>query len=247
MTAEFRGVSHSYGNLHALTDFSQVLTPGVTALLGVNGAGKSTLLNIAAGIVVPTQGRVLVCGSDLHQRPSRHDGLRKVALMPQGPVFPPRMPVGDIVTYLTWMKGWPAGDARERARVVLERVGLGDRVATRYGALSGGMARRVAFAQALAPEPDVLLLDEPTTGLDPAHRRDMVELIRQLADSGVTVLLSSHVVEDIEDLARDVIVLHEGTVRFSGAVGELAARADPSSRRSPLESGFFSTLERTSA
>lgn len=242
MSVEFHGVSHRYGAAQALVDVNLALAPGITALLGVNGAGKSTLLSLAAGILAPTAGHVTIDGRDLQARASRRDSLRKVNIMPQGATFPSTMPIEDIVAYLAWMKGFSSRDAMRQARASLRHVGLEDRLRTTYGSLSGGMARRVAFAQALATDPQVLLLDEPTTGLDPAQRRDMVERIRLLGDSGVTVLLSSHVVEDIADLARDVVVLHEGTMRYSGSVGGLAAMADPASRRSPIESGFFQSI-----
>ncbi|MGL5865077.1 MAG: ABC transporter ATP-binding protein [Dermatophilaceae bacterium] len=245
MSLDLKGITHRYGRICALDDVSVNLSPGITALLGVNGAGKSTLLGVAAGIVAPMRGTVRVGGFDLHSRSSRNDACRRVNLMPQAASFPSRMPVEDIVSYLTWMKGWPSKDATDRAGWALDQVGLGKRSRSRFGALSGGMARRVALAQAIATEPEVLLLDEPTTGLDPAQRKAMVDLVGGLGESGVTVLLSSHVVEDIEDLARAVIVLHGGTVRFSGPVEGLAALADPGTRRSPLESGFFRVIEDT--
>ncbi|NHI19304.1 ABC transporter ATP-binding protein [Phycicoccus endophyticus] len=218
------------------------LAPGTTALLGVNGAGKSTMLSAAGGVLRPSAGRVLVDGMDLWSRSTRKEALRAVALMPQTTAFPPGMTAEEVVTYLAWLKGVPRRAARTRAREVLEEVGLGPRMRTRMSRLSGGMARRVAFAQALAPRPRVLLLDEPTTGLDPAQRHAMVELVRGLSVTGVSVLLSSHVVEDVEDLATDVIVLHEGTLRFWGPVGDLAALGDAGARRSPVESGFFRVI-----
>lgn len=242
MTIDLHEVSHRYQDVDALRDVQLKVGPGITALLGVNGAGKSTLLRIAAGILAPTRGRVLVGDRDLWGRSSRSGALRAVNLMPQGAAFPARMTALEIVTYLTWLKGWSGAEARRRSRAALGDVGLGDRIDTKFGALSGGMARRVAFAQAIATEPEVLLLDEPTTGLDPAQRRSMVDLVAGLGDSGVTVVLSSHVVEDVEDLAADVVVLHEGTVRYSGAVAGLAALAGPSTRRSPLESGFLNSI-----
>lgn len=242
MSVEFRGVSHTYGAVHALTDFNQSLAPGITALLGVNGAGKSTLLGVSAGILAPSHGLVSIDGRDLYSRSARKHTLAKVNLMPQGASFPPRMRIHEIVTYLVWMKGFSSSEARRRAETSLTQVGLGHRLTSTYGSLSGGMARRVAFAQAIATDPHVLLLDEPTTGLDPAQRKGMVDLIRDLGDRGVTVLLSSHVVEDIEDLAQDVIVIHEGGTRYSGSVSGLAAMAEPGSRRSPIESGFFACI-----
>ena len=237
---QVQDVTHAYGRVTALSEVSFTLGRGVTALLGVNGAGKSTLLSCAAGILEPTSGSVAVGGRDLYARATRREALPLVALMPQGASFPGRLTPREVVSYLAWLKGLPTRKAQSRADECLAAVGLADVAARRLSTLSGGMVRRVAFAQALASEPKVLLLDEPTTGLDPAQRRAMVELIRGL---DCTVLLSSHVVEDVADLAGDVLVIHAGRLRFSGTVADLADLAPAGSRRSAIESGFFRVIE----
>lgn len=218
------GASHRYGEVLALDGVSFALSSGVTALVGVNGAGKSTLLSVLAGALRPTAGRVSVYGLDPYDRRQRRRALASVALMPQLPRFPGNMSAQDVVEYLAWMRGLRRPRARAAARSALDHVGLAERANSRMRELSGGMARRVALAQALASDADVLLLDEPSTGLDPVQRRLMVELIGGLDR---TVLMSSHMMEDVADLAEDIVVLHEGKVRFDGELERLTGLAPP--------------------
>lgn len=207
-----------------------------TGLVGVNGAGKSTLLTIAAGGRRPQQGQVHVGERELYGS-GRRDALGRVSFMPQEATFPPRMTALEIVQYLTWMRGHAAADARRRAVAALEQVGLGAEQNTRFGQLSGGMRRRVALAQAVAPDTDVVLLDEPSTGLDPQQRRLMVQAVASLDGC---VLMSSHVMEDVVAVASRVIVLHEGTVRFDGDLAELGGTAPGPGA---AEAGFLALIE----
>ncbi|WP_162248069.1 ABC transporter ATP-binding protein [Angustibacter sp. Root456] len=220
--AELRGVSHRYGSdRQALTDVSVQLQPGVTALVGVNGAGKSTLLSILAGSLRPTAGSVLIGGTDLNGR-RRREVIGRVALMPQALTVPPNLTAWEAVAVIGWMRGLASREAARRADRALEAVDLANRRGSAIKELSGGMKRRVALAQAIVAEPDVLLLDEPSTGLDPQQRRRMVDIVKALHG---TVVFSSHVMEDVVDTASRVLVLHEGGVRFDGDVDELSARA----------------------
>lgn len=216
---------------------------GTTALIGVNGAGKSTLLSILAGALEPTGGYVRVMGGDPYRHRERRSALGHVALMPQQAAFPANMTVREVVGFIGWARGMDRHRARARADVVIEQVGLSARADEQLKRLSGGMVRRVALAQALVSEPDVLLLDEPSTGLDPEQRRGMVGLIRDL---GCTVLFSSHVVEDVKDVAQRVLVLEEGNLLFSGTVAQLEAMAAPSTMRpgggSAIEAGLMKVL-----
>lgn len=233
-----------YGQRRALRDVSFALTPGVTALVGVNGAGKSSLLRILSGAQRPTSGAVEIMGSDPYRRGSRSSALTAVALMPQGSDFPKNLTAHEVVTSIGWLRGMSSRSARSRAREVLALVGLEERADTRVAQLSGGMARRVALAQALVTEPEVLLLDEPSTGLDPEQRRAMIRLVKEVAAG--TVLFSSHVMEDVEDVADRVLILEEGELVLDDSLEELrrrGTRADgPGSATSSAESGFLETL-----
>lgn len=232
-------VSHAYGDRAALTDVSITIEQGVTALIGVNGAGKSTLLNIAAGGLSPRSGSVLVGGAAVYERRSRRRALGKVALMPQSATFPGNMTVREVVEYITWMRGARPDEARRRTARALEAVLLTDRADSKTRDLSGGMLRRVGLAQAIAMDPEVLLLDEPSTGLDPEQRRIMVDRLRGL---DAAVILSSHVMEDVSDLADRVLVLDAGSIAFDGPLPALCALApDPVAPRA-AEAGFLAVL-----
>lgn len=232
-------VSHAYHGRDALTDVTVHIDHEVTALIGVNGAGKSTLLNIAAGGLAPESGSVLVDGHSAYGLRTRRRALRKVALMPQTATFPGNMTAREVVEYLTWMRGARARDARHRASRALESVLLTERADSKVRDLSGGMLRRVCLAQAIALEPTVLLLDEPSTGLDPEQRRIMVDRLREL---DAAVVLSSHVMEDVSDLADRVLVLDAGAITFDGTLSALQAKApDPGAPRA-AEAGFLAVL-----
>ena len=212
--------------------------PGVCGLVGVNGAGKSTLLRTLAGARRPENGRVRVDDVSLYG-PHRHRVLGRIGYMPQQLELPGEMRVSDALAYASWVRGVPPGDARARNPQLLERVGLSRRAADRVGQLSGGMNRRLALAVALVTDPDVLLLDEPTTGLDPAQRAALREIVSDLTATAVTVL-SSHVMEDVAMMASRIAVLHEGRVLHEGTVEDfVVARGGP--ERSP-EFAFLATI-----
>ncbi|MGN6612993.1 MAG: ABC transporter ATP-binding protein [Angustibacter sp.] len=228
-----------YRQVVALDGVKLELSSGVTALVGVNGAGKSTLMTTMAGALRPAAGCVRVQGFDPYGR-DRKRALRAVALMPQSATLPRRMTALDVVAYLAWMRGVPARVARQAALGALDRVGLSARAHHRVGQLSGGMQRRVLLAQAIASDARVLLLDEPSTGLDPEQRRVMVDLIREL---DLAVLMSSHVLEDVVDAASRVVVLDDGRVAFDGTVQALASLAPSGTEagRAP-EAGFLTVV-----
>jgi len=235
-----QGVSYRYPKASdpAVDDVGLTLSDGPTALVGLNGAGKSTLMSIMSGGTRPAHGIVTVDGEDVHGR-GRRRALRRIALMPQSINLPGHLTALESLQLLGWLRGLSADRIGPAARTSLEAVDLAERGATKVGQLSGGMVRRLALAQALVADPDVLLLDEPSTGLDPQQRRIMVDLVRGL--SGV-VLFSSHVIEDVVDVARDIIVLHEGRVLHHGALDSLLDRyGDPqlSSKPKSAEMAFL--------
>jgi ABC-2 type transport system ATP-binding protein len=234
------GIGRDYGRTVALNSVSFALTPGVTGLVGVNGAGKSTLLRILAGALRPSRGSVCFDGLDPYGR-GRRRFLRRTSLMPQALELPPDARVVDAVAYCGWLRGLPAAGLRDRAREVLGDVGLADRGGQRVRTLSGGMVRRAALAQALISAPDVLLLDEPTTGLDPEQRATVRGLISELPrDSAIVV--SSHVMEDLEQLADRIIVLDGGEMAHCGSLAEFCGKfGGPAAS---AETAFLSLLTR---
>ena len=198
----------------SVSEVTLELTEGITALLGANGAGKTTLLRTLSGALSPTSGQVTINGLNPYARRERTDALAKIAFMPQTASVPRDLTAVDFVAYLTWMRGKRRTPARAEALEALDAVGLANRADDKLKRLSGGMVRRVWLAQALAAQAGTLLLDEPSTGLDPRQRATMVELIQARATG--TVLLSSHLIEDVLSLATSVIVLREGRVVHRG-------------------------------
>jgi ABC-2 type transport system ATP-binding protein len=248
VSLEARSLGHRYGARVALEDVSFRLSSGVTALVGVNGAGKSTLLRALAGGQRPSAGTIHIDGHDPYRFRERKHALTAVALMPQVAQLPANMTVHEVVACVGWLKGMRWAQASRRAREVVEAVGLGDRSAMSLRTLSGGMARRVALAQALVTAPDVLLLDEPSTGLDPEQRPAMVDLIRRIES---TVLFSSHVIEDVEDVAERVMVLDDGRLIYDGTLDTLrhrgAAVVTAGGRASLAEAGLLELLSESRA
>jgi ABC-2 type transport system ATP-binding protein len=201
------------------------IRPGVTGLLGPNGAGKTTLLRILATVLGAQRGEVSILGRDPAEGRSRAEIRRRLGYLPQELGYPRGFTTYGFVDYLAVLKELEDPAARRvEVRRVLEAVGLGDRATKRIRALSGGQRRRVGLAQALLGSPELLVLDEPTTGLDPEQR---VSLRQVLAEHGraSTILLATHQTEDVAALCERVIVLDDGAVRFCGAVSELIGHA----------------------
>lgn len=243
MTLLAQSIRQSYGTVRALDGVDLSFTGDACALVGVNGAGKTTLLTVLAGGLRPDQGSVTVAGQNLYRWRSRTSALARTVLMPQRFGYPRSMTALEFVSYLTWMRNVPWGQARERARVALENVQLGQFHDARMGAMSGGMVRRVGLAQALAARADVILLDEPSTGLDPEQRRIMIDLLRSL--TGAQILMSSHVMEDVVEVATRIVVLDKGQVKFDGTVAQLAARSTSKVESSrAVEAGFLEVIGR---
>jgi ABC-2 type transport system ATP-binding protein len=215
-------VTLRYGRTLALDDVSFGFADGVTGLLGPNGAGKSTLLRVLATAVRPDSGTVSVFGADPSNPTGRLTARRRLGYMPQEPGFHPNFTAFEFVDYVAILKELGERQSRhEEVRRVLDDVGLADVRGKRIKALSGGMRRRVALAAAIVGRPDLLILDEPTVGLDPEQRLRFRELIAELGER-CTILLSTHQTEDVMSLCRRVIVLDTGRVRFDGTPTELA-------------------------
>jgi ABC-2 type transport system ATP-binding protein len=220
------GLRKRFGSTVALDGIDAVFGPGVNGLLGPNGAGKTTLLRILATVLRADDGVVDISGLD----PSTGDGRlairRRLGYLPQEPGFHRQFSAFDFVDYIAILKEWADRKARhDEVRRVLCLVGLEAVMHKRIRQLSGGMRRRLGIAQALIGRPELLVLDEPTAGLDPEQRLRFRELLGTEA-AGSTVLLSTHQTDDVAALCHRVVVLLEGAVRYAGTPGGLAAMAE---------------------
>ncbi|MCI8375554.1 MAG: ABC transporter ATP-binding protein [Lachnospiraceae bacterium] len=211
-------ISKQYKGKYVLKDFTTELTEGVYGLLGANGAGKTTLINIFVGILGSSGGTVRIDGQDA--RALGRDFLSKIGYMPQYPVFYRDFTVMDFLLYMCALKGIPAIEGKKRALELLGIVNLLDAKEKRIGALSGGMRQRVGIVQAMLGDPEILILDEPTAGLDPSERIRFRNLISQFAQ-GRTILLATHIVSDVECIAKEIIILKEGVLITQGTTDTL--------------------------
>ncbi len=220
---ELAGVTKRYGSRVALQDVDLRVAPGeVLGLLGPNGAGKTTALRLLLGFARPSQGRVALRGAD----PSHSASRRAVAYLPERLRLPARMGVRALLRLHGRLAGLQAEELEREIDEVLERTGLADRAAERIGGLSKGLGQRVGFAQALLGRPEVLLLDEPTSGLDPIGIRDARDWIQRARAGGATVLVSSHVLSEVERVCDHVAILHEGRVAAQGPIHQLLAEGE---------------------
>jgi ABC-2 type transport system ATP-binding protein len=224
-TVEFVHLEKRYGRVRALDGVTCDVVPSVTGLLGPNGAGKTTLMRIAATVLAPDRGTIRLLGRDPASAADRVEIRRRLGYMPQEPGFYRSFTTFAFVDYVAILKEMTDRAIRhDEVRRVLAAVGLEDVANRKVKALSGGMRRRLALAQALLGNPELLVLDEPTAGLDPEQRLRFREVVSQLPGRP-TVLLSTHQTEDVTALCERVIVLAGGEVRFDGTPAALAATA----------------------
>jgi ABC-2 type transport system ATP-binding protein len=226
MTAvRVQGATKSFGRTKALAGVDLDAGPGVTGLLGPNGAGKTTLLRMIATVLAPDRGTVTLLGRDPSRPEDRARIRERLGYLPQDPGFHRGFTVFEFVDYVAILKELTDRRARhDEVRRVIALAGLEPVSAKRIRALSGGMRRRVGLAQALLGDPDLLVLDEPTVGLDPEQRLRFREMISD-AGEGRAVVLSSHQTEDVAALCTRIAVIHQGRVRFAGTPTELTAQA----------------------
>lgn len=234
------------GSTLALAGVSLQRGDGITGLLGPNGAGKTTLIRVLATVLEPDRGSVRLLGLDPADARERTLIRERLGYMPQEPGFHQRFTAFEFVDYVAILKDLTGRRARhDEVRRVLALVGLGDVAAQRIKALSSGMRRRVALAQALLGDPKLLILDEPTASLDPEQRMHFRALITGLAQERC-VVIASHQTEDIAALCDHVLVLRAGETLFAGPPRELAARAAGSATAPTLEDGYLQLLGNTS-
>ncbi|MEI7607152.1 MAG: ABC transporter ATP-binding protein [Rhodospirillaceae bacterium] len=221
-TVALSGVAKRYGALTAVAGVDLTLRRGeCIALVGHNGAGKSTLIKLMLGLIRPSEGTVRVLGEDpAASRAVR--GKAGIGFLPENVAFPPAMTGLELLAFYARLKGEGTGGLCD----LLACVGLAEAGRRRVGTYSKGMRQRLGLAQALLGEPRVLLLDEPTTGLDPELRRQFYEIVRTLRDGGATVLLSSHALTELEERADRVVVMNRGAMVACGTMAELRGQVD---------------------
>ena len=225
MTIAVRGLTKRFGSTVAVDGIDLDLGPGVTGLLGPNGAGKSTLMRMLATVAAPDHGEISVFGHDPSTAGGRLEIRRRLGYQPQEPGFHQHFSCFQFVDYVAILKEWTDRRARhDEVRRVLGLVGLSDVSNRRISRLSGGMKRRLAIAQVLIGAPELLILDEPTAGLDPEQRLRFREVLGSAAP-GATVLLSTHQTDDVAALCGRVVVLLNGRVHFDGPPAQLAGHA----------------------
>ncbi len=240
-----RGVSKRFGTVEALVDVTVDVDEVATGLLGANGAGKTTLMRALLGLVRPDAGELSVLGLDARRDP---DAVRRrIGYMPEHECLPREVTAADLVVHLAELRGLPRREAVLRASEVLFQVGLEEERSRSIGTFSTGMRQRVKLAQALVHGPELVVLDEPTNGLDPAGREEMLALVRRLSrDLGIRVLLSTHLLEDVTRTCDAVVLLRDGRLAASGRIDDLV-RGDATRVRvrvSGDQAAFLAGLER---
>jgi len=216
--ASFEHTAKWYGSVIGLVDATVTIGAGVTGLLGPNGAGKSTFMKLLTGQLQPSQGEVRLLGVDPFRTPAVNS---RIGFLPEQDAFYDDMTGFAFVRFLAGLHGFAARDAGRRAEEALARVGLVDAAGRKIRTYSKGMRQRVKLAQAIAHEPEVLVLDEPLTGMDPVARRRMMDLLHSFADRGTSVIVSSHILHEVEAMTNRVILLYQGRVRAVGTSEEI--------------------------
>ena len=219
-------VQRKFGQVLALSDVTFELQKGVTGLLGANGAGKTTLISLLLGVLRPDAGKLEVLGMDPLK--AGYKLRQRIGYAPEDDRFPPDVKANELVRHFAEMRGIPHRAAVVRASEVLFEVGLGEERFRPIGTMSTGQRQRVKLAQALVHDPELVLLDEPTNGLDPIQRDDMLALVRRIGtDLGFTVLISSHLLGEVEQVSDYIVMLEGGKVARSGSVKSLLGGDTP--------------------
>ena len=216
-------VSKWYGQVIGLNDVSITVPPGVTGLLGPNGAGKSTFMKLVTGQLRPSKGTLTVLGESIWQNPGIYF---RIGFCPEQDAFYERMTGLEWVTALLRLNGGTESEAAEQARRALETVDLSDAANKKIGAYSKGMRQRIKLAQALAHEPELLILDEPLSGMDPIARRRTIKLIREWGRSGRSVIVSSHILHEIESMTSNILLINQGRILAEGDVHQIRELID---------------------
>lgn len=232
-------LTKTFGRKTAVSHVNLELTPGVYGLLGPNGAGKTNLIRLLVDLLRPDQGAVLLDGKNISDMGEEY--RMQLGYLPQKAGYYPWLSAEKFLLYMAALKGLDRADAAERTRTLLQTVGLYEERKKHLSAYSGGMLQRVEIAQALLNDPKILILDEPTTGLDPQERIRFRNMIRRFSGDRI-ILLSTHIVSDVEQEADQVILLREGHVVRTGTVQEISSSVAGKAVEdgtSPLENAYL--------
>ncbi len=243
MNIELTELTRRFGRTRAVDGVSLQAGPGVFGLLGPNGAGKTSLLRTMATVLPPTSGKLRLLGRDPGGYGPRREIRRRLGYLPQSLGYYPGFTVAEFVEYFGLLKDMPPGRVPRAVAVAIEHVGLGDKARAKLRTLSGGMLRRAGIAQAIVNEPELLLLDEPTAGLDPEQRVAFRGLLREFGQRS-TVIVSTHLVEDVGAACTEVALMDAGKIVFHSTPEELTARGEGSGAAgdAPLERGYSAVL-----
>jgi len=243
MNVEIAGLTRRFGRTQAVAGVDLSAGPGVFGLLGPNGAGKTSLLRMMATVIPPTSGQLRLLGCDPGGYRPRREIRRRLGYLPQNLGYYPSFTVAEFVEYFALLKEMPAARVSTAVATAIERTDLGDKARAKLRTLSGGMLRRAGIAQAIVNEPELLLLDEPTAGLDPEQRVAFRALLRDLGQRA-TVVVSTHLVEDVGAACSEVALMDQGKVVFDGTPDELTARGvgTAAAGDAPLERGYSAVL-----
>ncbi|GAB2443802.1 ABC transporter ATP-binding protein [Streptosporangium sandarakinum] len=239
---EVEGLAQGYGSRRIISGLSMRAARGAVGLLGPNGAGKTTLLRTLATVTPPRQGKIRIFGQELRTDADVREARRSIGYLPQDFGCHPGFSVYEFVRYCAWLRMVPERTAGKAALRALDQVGLAAMRSRKMKELSGGMLRRAGIAQAIVGEVKLVLLDEPTVGLDPEQRLEFRDLIREISGEAA-VVLSTHLVEDVAAACGTLYVIRDGAVVFSGTPQQLTDRAAPDGRGdTPLERDYTTAL-----
>ncbi len=243
MNVETVDLTRRFGRTQAVAGVSLQAGPGVFGLLGPNGAGKTSLLRMLATVIQPSSGTLRLLGRDPGSYGPRREIRRRLGYLPQNLGYYPGFTVAEFVEYFALLKDMPPSRVPAAVAAAVERTGLGDKARAKLRTLSGGMLRRAGIAQAIVNEPSLLLLDEPTAGLDPQQRVSFRAMLRGVGETA-TVIVSTHLVEDVGAACTKVALMNQGKILFYGTPAELTARADGTDAAgdAPLERGYSAVL-----
>lgn len=222
MNYEIRNLSKEFGSKKAVRNLSVSLKPGLYGLLGANGAGKTTLMRMLAGVSKPTRGEIFIDGNPVTS-PTQLSG--RVGYLPQDMGYYPEMNAKEFLSFMAAVKGIPEEDAEVKISQLIRQVNLQKKAGSRIGSYSGGMKQRLGLAQALLDDPEILILDEPTAGLDPKERIRLRNLLSGLARDRI-ILLSTHIVSDIDALADEILLMKSGQIILKGDASSLCSHLD---------------------